>query len=90
MDQNPSPGVDTVTPAPSAAPGPEKLSFTLDEWEAELAQAEQKGYLRGRNSRITELSARPGIFENATVDTIEQRLASDSSFLAHRRPSIWD
>lgn len=87
MDQNSSPEVD---PQVDNSPVAEKLSFTLEEWEAELAEAERKGYLKGRNSRIQQFRAQPGIFENATAATIEQRLASPSSFLANRRPSVWE
>lgn len=87
MEKTSSPEVDPTVDNPLV---PETLSFTLDEWEAELAEAERKGYLKGRNSRILELKAQPGIFENATAETIEQRLASPSSFLANRRPSVWD
>lgn len=46
-----------------------------------VAEAERRGYIRGRNERIEELMAEPGVWE-----PVEQRPA----ILGRPRRSIWD
>lgn len=59
--------------------------------ETVIAEAEQRGYLRGRNERIEELMQRPGILErpgNGELHTAEAK--ADNGFLSHLKISIWD
>ena len=56
---------------------------------AQLAEAEQRGYLRGRNERIEELMSGPRLWQRD-----EQAEAADEVsevlFLNDRRRSIWE
>lgn len=59
--------------------------------EAAVAEAEQRGYLRGRNERIEQLMQRPAMMERP--DTTELHPAStrsDQGFLSKLKVSIWD
>lgn len=49
--------------------------------EALVAEAERRGYLRGRNERIEELMAEPGVWEQPE---------SQPEILSRPRHSIWD
>lgn len=59
-----------------ATQDPADLSRLLDE-------AEQRGYLRGRNEAITEQISRPGLWE-------EPDTSSRVTILDNLRPGIWD
>ncbi len=76
----------TSTPAPSA--------------EELIAEAEQRGYLRGRNEALAESLSRPAMMaepgvgpEAASAPAAPSSPLTDdlsSSFLSHIRPSVWD
>lgn len=67
-----------------------------DDFEARIAQAETRGYLRGRNERIAELMREPAIFERQTAPA--GRSAKDEEWQGESQPmilnnprvSIWD
>ncbi len=55
-------------------------------------EAEQRGYLRGRNEKIEELMAQPGLFQPLTPasSTGSSSAQSEVLILNNMRPSIWD
>lgn len=55
-----------------------------------LAEAEHRGYMRGRNERIEQLMEEPGMLERNSDS--ERREGEDEKveILRHRRISIWD
>ncbi len=71
----------TDTPA-TADVQPERVSHTLEEWEAEIAAADQRGYLRGRNETIEIKTAEPALYQ--------QPRPVSPSLLGRIRPSVWD
>lgn len=92
--QAPPPAVATAetphsTPeSKPAAPEPDSAQANI---EAAVAEAEQRGYLRGRNERIEQLMQRPAMMERP--DTTELHPAStrsDQGFLSKLKVSIWD
>ena len=80
---------DVTLPA-EAAPSTEEL----------IAEAERRGYLRGRNEALAEslnrpaMMAEPGVgATEATAPATESRPLADelsSGFLSRIRPSVWD
>lgn len=77
----------------TAATGPEQTVYTEERVATLVAEAEQRGYLRGRNEKIEmELSAR-GLFEQPD-DTATAAHAADPrnpcDMLSYIRPSVWD
>jgi hypothetical protein len=61
------------------------------DFEAAIAEAEQRGYLRGRNERIEELMQRPGIMERpGTTEINRADTKGEQGFLSHLKVSIWD
>lgn len=68
-----------VTAAVAAVP--------IDEVERLVAEAEQRGYLRGRNETI-EAEVMPAPSPSAADDSTVGE--SCPSFLAHLRPGFWD
>lgn len=80
---------------PDDAPPPGQA----DDIEARIAEAENRGYLRGRNERIAELMRQPALFERQTSPSARDapgRMAADSPadsqpmILNNPRVSIWD
>lgn len=55
-------------------------------------EAEQRGYLRGRNEKIEELMAQPGLFQPLTPASSSGSSSGPSEVLIlnNMRPSIWD
>ena len=85
-EPDPAPGPET--PAP---PAPPASAATGTDMEAAIAEAEQRGYMRGRNERIEELMHRPGIMERPGSQEIHQATTrNDRGFLSHIKVSIWD
>lgn len=83
----------TETAVPADAPEPEATQEEITDIETRLAEAEQRGYLRGRNERIEALMKEPGIFERQSpAGTPAPDLNPDSSpmILNNPRISIWD
>lgn len=76
------------TPAPEEPPTP-----TADEIAALVAEAEQRGYLRGRNEQIEELMRIPPMMaplHDARPDDPPIPEEPDFQFLSRQRVSIWD
>lgn len=83
-------------PAPEAANEPAEkgaevtaaaAAVPVDEVERLVAEAEQRGYLRGRNETI-ETEVMPAPAPSASDDSTVGE--SCPSFLAHLRPGFWD
>lgn len=57
-----------------------------------IAEAEQRGYLRGRNEKIEQLMSAPGLYERIDNPRDTSTYSDDNSFelLRHQRISIWD
>lgn len=77
--------------------GPSKSQ--ADDIEARIAEAENRGYMRGRNERIAELMRQPALFERQTSPSARDApggMAADSPadsqpmILNNPRVSIWD
>ena len=58
--------------------------------EALIAEAEQRGYLRGRNETIRELMREPGMLERGGSCGTDEGYAADVEILQRERISIWD
>lgn len=60
--------------------------------EALLAEAEQRGYLRGRNEAIEASMRTPALLENSRLTRARALEAPDpaSLFLSRIRPGVWD
>lgn len=79
---------------PTQAPAPPTPS--TDDFEARIAEAETRGYLRGRNERIAELMREPAIFERQAAPA--GRSSKDEDWQGESQPmilnnprvSIWD
>lgn len=80
-----------------AGDGPSKSQ--ADDIEARIAEAENRGYMRGRNERIAELMRQPALFERQTSPSARDApggMAADSPadsqpmILNNPRVSIWD
>lgn len=55
-----------------------------------VAEAEERGYLRGRNERIEELMKRPGVFEpSAEERSGGDRQKPEVMILNNMRHSVW-
>ncbi len=78
---HPASGNSPADPQPAADPQPDLATL--------LAEAEQKGYLRGRNERIEELMSEPRMFQPLTKPNETEPRPSEP-FLSNLRPSIWD
>jgi hypothetical protein len=69
-------------------------TVTQEQLERLVAEAEERGYLRGRNESIAELMKRPGMFERADADSMSDSTDSAGSsevmILNNLRPSVWD
>lgn len=54
-----------------------------------LAEAEQRGYLKGRNERIEQLMKEPTMYQQLAPAAPQPPKPSET-FLSNLRPSIWD
>lgn len=85
------PTVDTAQqsekPTTAPPPNPEddpRIKSLIDE-------AEQRGYMRGRNESIEELMRRPGMMERMPEErSADPSADSEPLILSNRRISIWD
>lgn len=78
-----------AAPAPSVPQPPEPDIDRL------LADAEQRGYLRGLNERAAQAMDTPRLWANPRRMAQEEQLAAeaddpDFGFLTHIRPGVWD
>lgn len=88
-------GTDPEDDAPQSAPvATEPPETTEADIEARIAEAETRGYLRGRNESIAELMREPAVFERQHAPGIpplpENREDSQPMILNNPRVSIWD
>ena len=63
-----------------------------DEVNRLVAEAEARGYLRGRNETAAESMHTPQLWENPRRTVMEQECEPDpaSGFLSKLRPGVWD
>ena len=91
MPEETDPEDDALQPAPEAMEPPETTEADI---EARIAEAETRGYLRGRNESIAELMREPAVFERqhapGTLPPQENREDSQPMILNNPRVSIWD
>lgn len=91
MPEETDPEDDALQPAPEATEPPETTEADI---EARIAEAETRGYLRGRNESIAELMREPAVFERQHAPGIpplpENREDSQPMILNNPRVSIWD
>lgn len=66
----------------------ENTETTAPDLEQLLAEAEERGYRRGLNEKITDIMKSPGEFENNI--SAESNRSAPPEVLANNRPSIWD
>lgn len=74
--------------------------FDKETVDAMIADAENRGYLRGRNERISELMRQPAVYERQSAPTAAESgcMAPDGDWTGESRPmilnnprvSIWD
>lgn len=80
--------------APDLSPASDETVYTARQIDEMMAEAEERGYIRGRNERITALMMRPELLENplrpreAPSRPSAGELAE--AFLSSLRPSVWD
>ena len=80
----------TVTDSPMPIPVADSTKPEAD-LATRLAEAEQRGYLRGRNEAVQLAMERPAMWQVAGSQLCaEPPTESDAAFLRHIRPSIWD
>lgn len=83
--------MQTEAPLPQVAPTDTAMPPNEADLASRLAEAEQRGYLRGRNEAVHLAMERPAMWQVAGSDLhAEPPTESDAAFLRHIRPSIWD
>lgn len=55
-----------------------------------IAEAEQRGYLRGRNESIKQLMAQPAMYEQLNARPHQPSTDSEVMILNNMRRSVWD
>lgn len=72
----------------------EASSMSREEIATLIAEAEQRGYLRGRNEAVSLAMNETPMWSMAGSDSGGKRQPSssesDTAFLRHIRPSVWD
>lgn len=78
-------------PESSDNSGPSEISDLSDNPEVRrlIEEAEQRGYIRGRNEQIEQVVMQP-LDDDPTLPPAYSDSDSCPSFLANIRPSIWD
>ncbi len=93
-ETTPEPEATEEAPAPAEAPESHESKETPEapDIEALLAEAEQRGYLRGRNEAIEASMHTPALLENSRLTRARALEAPDpaSLFLSRIRPGVWD
>lgn len=93
-ETTPEPEATEEAPAPAEAPESHESPETpkAPDIEALLAEAEQRGYLRGRNEAIEASMHTPALLENSRLTRARALEAPDpaSLFLSRIRPGVWD
>ena len=71
-----------------------EVGVTEAEVAAMVAEAEARGYLRGRNEVISQMMREPPLFANQAMRERAPARSEESDasaeFLAHIRPQVWD
>lgn len=93
-DESKSETEQPETPQPEeaeteAAPEEAPAAPTPEEIEQMVAEAEQRGYLRGRNEQIEQLMEAPTGYETETLGE-GAHLKGEPMILGNLKPSIWD
>lgn len=83
--ETPQPEEAETEAAPEEAPA----APTPEEIEQMVAEAEQRGYLRGRNEQIEQLMEAPTGYEPETLGE-GGHLKGEPMILGNLKPSIWD
>lgn len=85
--------VQQSVPQPEEPAPVEQPATAVDSTDMQrlIAEAEQRGYLRGRNEAIEQLMQAPSLF-GGTVTAQERVAESDPAegFLSGLRPGVWD
>ena len=93
-ETTPEPEATEEAPAPAEAPESHESKETPEapDIEALLAEAEQRGYLRGRNEAIEASMHTPALLENSRLTRARALEDPDpaSLFLSRIRPGVWD
>ena len=93
-ETTPEPEATEEAPAPAEAPESHESKETPEapDIEALLAEAEQRGYLRGRNEAIEASMHTPALLETSRLPRARALEAPDpaSLFLSRIRPGVWD
>lgn len=93
-ETTPEPEATEEAPAPAEVPESHESTETPEatDIEALLAEAEQRGYLRGRNEAIEASMHTPALLENSRLTRARALEAPDpaSLFLSRIRPGVWD
>lgn len=79
-------------PCPSTPPAEETPAADEPDLDTLIAEAEQRGYLRGRNERIEELMQEPGELEAPSAPATDSPLTGGNEILIlnNMRRSVWD
>lgn len=90
-----TPPPESPAPANEEAPADSSQTTPPADLETLLADAENRGYLRGRNERISELMREPAVYERqsaAPQPSLPPDWQGDSQpmILNNPRVSIWD
>ena len=80
-----------VNPAPEVEEVVEETLPARD-FEAELREAEERGYLRAKNELARNAINRPDLWQPfpEQPDPLDDEEASQLRFLSYIRPSVWD
>ena len=83
---------EAVAPAEAQENNESTETPEVSDIEALLAEAEQRGYLRGRNEAIEASMRTPALLENSRLTRARALEAPDpaSLFLSRIRPGVWD
>lgn len=94
--ETPQPMADTRSDMPvetETAAQPEETDQSTpppSDLEAMLAEAEHRGYLRGRNEQITLAMQAPALWHEGPAMQPDSDAEPQPAILANMRPSIWD
>lgn len=79
----------TQEPTEPSTP-PESPAPSADELAAMLAEAEQRGYLRGRNEQIELAMRAPSLWHESAPPCDDAAEELQPAILANLRPSVWN
>ena len=82
------PEITEPQPSPDVNNGNTFETLPQPDFEQLIAEAEHRGYLRGRNDAFSEVMAGPPKFPAAKSSSAGKQ--SDVELLANHKPSIWD